>query len=166
MIIGSSPRLAAGGLVLAAGLVLTGCGASGSSSHQAHSSSTPNAQDQRVAYAHCMRKHGVDMPDPTPGSNKFTIRNNGNRTTLKAAAKACRKYGGRAAQALSGRISGKSLDNEVKLARCLRQHGVHVADPQPGQPLKLPAGSLRSPQTRKALQACRFKGATNAGGNG
>jgi hypothetical protein len=32
---------------------------------------------------------------------------------------------------------GAAPDRMVRLARCPRRHGVNVADPQPGQPLKL-----------------------------
>jgi hypothetical protein len=42
---------------------------------------------------------------------------------------------------------GADSDRMVRLARCLRRHGVKVADPQPGQPLVDDQG-----QDRQALQ--------------
>jgi hypothetical protein len=43
----------------------------------------------------------------------------------------------------------------VRLARCLRRHGVNVADPQPGQPLKINDQGQDRQQLQQANQACQ-----------
>jgi hypothetical protein len=55
----------------------------------------PQTQQQMVAYARCMRQHGIDIPDPKPGGG---IDANGeagvdpNSPKFKAADQACQQY--------------------------------------------------------------------------
>lgn len=109
-------------------LLTAGCGGSngpgvaGSGSNQA----------QFVAYAQCMRSHGVaDFPDPTtpPGGGvAFSIHGgpasdlNPNNPTLKAANQACRTLlpGGQPAPLQPS----PKIAAELRWARCLRSHGV------------------------------------------
>jgi hypothetical protein len=50
---------------------------------------------------------------------------------------------------------GANSDRTVRLARCLRRHGVNVADPQPGQPLKLDDQDQDRQELQQANQACQ-----------
>lgn len=149
------------GLLLATGLAITGCGGAAGSK----SSGPPNAQDKSVQFARCMRAHGVNVPDPPPGSSNVKLPKDAlaDKTKLNAAVKACGKYGGQAVKALTGQGGSQSQDRQLKLARCLRAHGVDVSDPQPGKPLKLPSGSLNSTRVKGALKTCRFSGSTGGG---
>jgi len=95
-------------------------------------SSSSRARAQMLAYARCMRSHGVsDFPDPTPspgGGAGFQI-NGGPGSDLgrdnprfEAADEACRSLlpGGEQAPALSA----QKLAAELKWARCMRSHGL------------------------------------------
>jgi hypothetical protein len=114
--------------LLALAFLAAGCGGSngpgvaGSGSNKA----------QFVAYAQCMRGHGVsDFPDPTtpPGGGvAFSIHGgpgsdlNPNNPTFKTAKQACRALlpGGQEARA----PSAPKIAAEVRWARCMRSHGV------------------------------------------
>jgi hypothetical protein len=50
---------------------------------------------------------------------------------------------------------GADSDRLVRLARCLRRHGANVADPQPGQPLKLDDQGQDQQELQQANQACQ-----------
>jgi len=149
-------------LLLAGGMAITGCG--GSADTEAQSSTSPNAQDKSVQFAQCMRQHGVNIPDPQPGGGGIKVPKDAlaDKAKLNAAIKACGKYGGQALKGLTGQGGTQSQDNQLKLARCLREHDIDVADTQAGQPLKLPPGSLNSARVKEALKTCGFGG--NVGG--
>src|SRR3954453_3830860 len=74
---------------LAATASLAACG-----SEKPTSSGTTGGKDPKkamLAYAKCMRAHGVDMPDPQFDGNrvKMTGPRNVNKDTMRAADKAC-----------------------------------------------------------------------------
>lgn len=50
---------------------------------------------------------------------------------------------------------GADSDRMVRLARCLRRHGVNVADPQPGQPVKLDDQGQDRQGLQQANEACQ-----------
>jgi hypothetical protein len=130
-------------------LALAGCG--GPAVEGASSSPTANAQDTGVKFAQCMRQHGIDMPDPKPGDRgvKITTRK-GNQATMDAALQACRKYSPK----MNIDPNDPTVrDRMLKLAQCLREHGVQVADPQPGQGIRI---QVRKPdaKTQRAVEAC------------
>jgi hypothetical protein len=151
-----------GGALLAAGLALTGCGGSGSP-QSAASSSSPSAQSQLLSYARCLRSHGIQVPDPDPANpDQLNIPKSAmsDVSKLDAAEQSCRKYGGKLITGINSTGSGNS--REVQLARCLRQHGIPVADPQPGQNLTLPPGTTTQ-SAAKAIQECTGAGSGSGG---
>jgi hypothetical protein len=135
---------------LAVAAVLTGCGGNGGQ-HTAVPTST-SAGDQVIRFAECMRQHGINLPDPAPGSDRITINPQGSTDAqIQAAQEACRKYRPEA----NNPHDGADSDRMVRLARCLRRHGVNAADPQPGQPLKLDDQGQDRQQLQQANQACQ-----------
>ncbi|HEY3003213.1 MAG TPA: hypothetical protein VGJ44_12770, partial [Kribbellaceae bacterium] len=46
-------------------------------------------------------------------------------------------------------------DMAVKFAQCMREHSVQVADPQPGQPLRIRGRQQNEAQTNQAMQECQ-----------
>ena len=130
-------------------LALTGCG--GHAVGGAASSPTADAQDAGVKFAQCMRQHGVNVADPKPGDRGIKITTQkGSKADMDAAMQACRKY--------SPKVNVDPNDPTVrdhmlKLAQCLRQHGVQVADPQPGQGLRI---QLKKPDAKaeQAVETC------------
>jgi hypothetical protein len=151
-----------GSVLLLGCLGLCGCGASGSA-QSAASSSTASAQSQLLAYARCLRAHGIQVPDPNPANpDQLNIPKSvqDNTSALTAAEAACRRYGGKQISGLNSGQAGNS--REVKLAQCLRRHGIPVADPQPGQGLTLPPGTTTQ-SAAGAIEACTRSG-TGSGG--
>lgn len=117
--------------------------------------------DALVKYAQCMRAHGINMPDPLPGGAlNVPAANTGDpaaRQKLQTAHTAC-------ASDLpnGGTRSDADLQRGVKLAQCMRAHGVNMPDPTNGaSSLSI---NLSDPATKAALTACA-PAAANAGGS-
>lgn len=105
-----------------------------------------------MKFAQCMRQHGINVPDPAPSSGRITINPQGSTDAqIQAAQEECRKYRPEA----SNPRDGADSDRMVRLARCLRRHGVNVADPQPSQPLKLDDQGQDQQELQQANQACQ-----------
>lgn len=62
--------------------------------------------------------------------------------------------------------SGKADDAAVKQRKCLREHGVKVPEPKPGEDSRglTIGGDLSKGEMEKALKACAGKGGIGAGG--
>lgn len=96
-------------------------------------------QDAALAFAKCMREHGVDMPDPTFDDNGggFAIRQSGpaggpNDATAQAAQQACQPIMDKAQQDMprpSPEEEAKARDQALKFAKCMREHGIDMPDP-------------------------------------
>ena len=113
------------------GLAVLAAGCGGSNNPSA-AGSGPDQMAQGVAYARCMRSHGIsDFPDPTtsPGGRVAIQLNGGpgsdlnkSNPTFKAANQVCRSLepGG------SGipQQSAQKIAAEVKWAGCMRSHGL------------------------------------------
>jgi hypothetical protein len=167
----------AAAVIATAGLALlaAACGAStgshvaqlGSTATQSSSSSNPSASSAQangaVAFAHCMRAHGVlSYPDPTSGGQlvKESVQQLGvSNARFQAAARICNHL-------LPNGGSGPS-PAQVQYARalalrfspCMRAHGVPNF-PDPGSDGRIPdPASLGidqgSPKFQTANQACR-----------
>lgn len=110
-------------------------GASNSSS----SSSSGNKQsfeDGMLAYARCMRDHGVDMPDPTFDDQGHVQMSMGggpqDKTKMEAAQTACQPIMDRAQQDAprpSPEEEAATRDKLLAFAQCMRDHGVDMPDP-------------------------------------
>ncbi|GAA4897118.1 hypothetical protein LX16_1254 [Stackebrandtia albiflava] len=117
--------MATGFLLLAA---LTACGgepepSEGSTGELAD---TPdNADEMALAFAECMREHGVDMPDPTfdeEGGADISLPDGVDDETLRAAEEACKEFlphGGE-----PPKIDPEVLEALHEYARCMRENGV------------------------------------------
>jgi hypothetical protein len=115
------------GGIAAVALALTACGGSGGGGTGTGSGDSDDPQAQMLAFAQCMRQHGVDMPDPEVDSKGRVRMRIGSkdtpRATMEAAQQACQdkapKMGG----------GGDEDDNPqfqeygLKLAQCMREHG-------------------------------------------
>jgi hypothetical protein len=146
-------RGAAGVAVLAAIAVgASGCGSGGGAKQKEHSASSPgpgsadglatsargstSLEDGILAFARCMREHGIDMADPKPGpgGGQGFLQIGGTaapQQRLEAANSAC--------QALLPKGPGLSpkqiqdmAESSVRFARCMREHGVDLPDPKIG----------------------------------
>jgi hypothetical protein len=127
----------------------------------ARPSPTPSLSDQerQIRFAECMRDHGVNVPDPGSNGGRVQIQAN-DKGKAQAALQACQQYlpGG----TLPGPPSAAQLNQMREFAKCMRDHGVNVPDPDPnsggirigggpGQPGK------DDPKLQQAMQACQDK---------
>jgi hypothetical protein len=114
-------------------------------------------EDKVRDFAKCMREHGVDMPDPqTSGDGGFTFEANGNgldENQMKAADEACRPLlpnGGKPKQ-----LDPEALDKMREHAKCLREHGLDVPDPDPNNPgISISADPSNKDKVDAAMKAC------------
>src|SRR3954451_11857709 len=115
----------------AAALTLAACGGSAPTSAADQQAKQERAQLQ---FARCMRSHGVKVPDPKigrGGAGNFKIGGPGiSPQVMKRADAACRRYLEAAAPKLSAAQRAEMRDQAVKFARCMRQHGVDLPDPE------------------------------------
>jgi hypothetical protein len=180
------PRLAVLVGALALTLAVAACGSGGKSNGVASlggadkptaTTSAGGSKDPKQAaleFARCMRQHGVDMPDPKFSGNKVTQEFRGGPGKIgpddpkfKAAQQACQKY-----QPNGGQFNKPNLREQQQMlafARCMRQHGVDMPDPNPngGVVVKGGPGTLKldDPKFKTAQQACQ-KLLPNAGKGG
>jgi hypothetical protein len=115
---------------------------------------------QALVFTRCMRQHGYDIPDPQMEGNNVGLQLpnfEGQRAPkFQAAWQACRRYapnGGR-----PERPGAEDRQRALAFARCMRQHGINLPDPQLtaegiDQP---PAPGVRrdDPKQKAAEQAC------------
>lgn len=151
------------GVALAA--LATACGGSGadepgvasrggtpSASGSASASPSGSRQDQLVAFARCMRDHGVQIADPAPGDENIQLppgtKGDARTQTALGACQGLLGAGGKDG------TDASAQDKAVQLARCLRGKGLNVADPEPGKPLQL-NGAANDPNVRAAITECR-----------
>jgi len=126
-----------------AGLSLAACG--GSSSTNTGGATSPGdtaaSNGKALAFAHCMRSHGVpNFPDPSGGHINLQVQQTPNNTSVngvqvngpafQSAMRACRSYlpnGGH----VSAGATAKARSQALAMARCMRSHGVpNFPDPQ------------------------------------
>ena len=116
-------------LVLAFSLALSACGLNVGA---AKPTPTPDPQKAMLAFAQCMRAHGVDMPDPGVGGNVTIGGGPGNpvdQATMEAAQKACQSKLPKGGHQPSAAEQKQFQDQAIKFAQCMRQHGIDMPDP-------------------------------------
>ncbi|HEU5156507.1 MAG TPA: hypothetical protein VFU43_05885 [Streptosporangiaceae bacterium] len=135
------------------GGVASADGGTAAPSASASPSQSLDPRDAALKFAQCMRENGVDMPDP--GANgRIQIRANpGNRAKVQAAMKKCQHFmqGGR----LGNPDDPQVRDRMLKFAQCMRQHGINVPDPKPGEGIQLRLDKGSQAKLRAAQEACR-----------
>src|SRR4029453_18350106 len=125
--------------------------------------SKQDAKQAALAFARCMRQHGIDMPDPQFSGNKITQELKGgpgskgpDDPAFKAAQQACSKYLPNGRQAL--RPHPQQQQQMLAFARCMRQHGIDMPDPDPNG-----GGIVIGPKTGVRPADQKFKAAEQAG---
>ncbi len=155
-------------------LLAAGCGGTGSPGIASVTSSTnaatPTPQGDAVAFAHCMRAHGVsDFPDPNGGGEfvgsqlkSITI----GKAQLRAADRACDHLlpnglgGAVAAPQDSAQQTRIQIADELSFARCMRSRGVsRFPDPTAHGSLSVEMVQaqgidVHSPEVLRVVQAC------------
>jgi hypothetical protein len=149
-------------LLLAAGLAAgAACGGSGSgsgdgvasiktasdkstdsdSADQDKDKKETNPEDAMLAFARCMREHGIDMPDPdTSGGGAGVVtfsadaagggKLDAETSKFAEAHEACKDLMGDAGpQNMSPEQQQEMQDQALAFSRCMREHGVNMPDP-------------------------------------
>ncbi|WP_410669722.1 hypothetical protein [Amycolatopsis sp. cmx-4-68] len=158
---------------LGAALLLGGCGAKTDDGSKVASISTPSQsggpaaadtsgksdEDKMRDFAKCMREHGVDMPDPKPaGDGKGMAMTLGgdekDRSKIDAAQNACKHLMPNGGEMKPP--SAEELDKMRKNAKCMREHGVDMPDPDPtGKGAMRIGGEGQDPKKiEEAAKAC------------
>lgn len=142
-------------------------------------------QDAMLAYAKCMRSHGVDMPDPTfddeghvqieapgPGGGKAGPAED----AFRKADDACHHIVEDAMPQvrLSPEEQAEMQDRMLAMARCMRSKGHDMPDPQVGDDGRVTIGSRgpgrgldpEDPDVRQDMDACARKVGMPAPGRG
>jgi uncharacterized protein involved in copper resistance len=110
--------------------VLAACGSDPAADPAA--STKKQMRDAQLAFAKCMREHGVDMPDPQPGERGFQVVESNGMPPAKARAaeEACRKYlDAIKPPELTDAQKKEFQEAALAHARCMREHGIDVPDP-------------------------------------
>lgn len=164
--------------ILAVGTLAAACGTGPASPGVAKAPSTTSATSRSssqsssykgdLAYATCIRSHGVpNFPDPKPGGG-FNITNNPNDPQLQGAQQACQNLlpGGGQQETSGGNFTPQQQAQLLKYAQCMRAHKIlNFPDPTSKGLGSLNGIDMNSPQFQSASQACQPL-LPNQGGSG
>jgi hypothetical protein len=153
-----------GALLAILGTVALAACSSSSSATGTSSSGVSSAYTKALAYAQCIRAHGVpNYPDPN-SKGQFYIANgasdptaNVSTTVLNAADTACQKLlPATMVKPPNGQGSTSDQTAQLKWAACMRSHGEpNFPDPASDGSFTLPSGmNAESSQFQAALKAC------------
>jgi hypothetical protein len=133
-------------------------------------------RDAQLAFARCMREHGIDMDDPKPGERgiRLAIPKGVSPEEAEDANQACRKHlDAIKPPELSEEKEKQARDAALAHARCMREHGIDFPDPTIGENGK---ATIRigkdsniepdDPKFQKAQEACAKEAPGIFGGEG
>jgi hypothetical protein len=151
------------------------------------SSGKQSAQDAFLKYAQCMRRHGIDMPDPkfsgdggvsiqaAPPGDSSGGSPQGPSPQFEAADKACSHFIDDAVNSSGHKPDPqqqeKMQEAALAFAKCMRAHGVDMPDPTfsgNGRVSQQAGGNPDDPKFQAAQKACQSKmpGFGKKGGKG
>jgi hypothetical protein len=136
---------------------LAACGGGGSGSDGGKASGVAGEEEAALEFAECMRSHGVEVEDPKPGQG-LIVADEGDPAT-KRALSACDGKLGDAGQELDAEEGEEFKEGWLAFAKCVREHGVDMADPEflgPGK-VHLDRQAAESPAFESAREACQGK---------
>lgn len=124
-----------------------------------------------LAFARCMRANGVQMPDPD-ANGMFEITPDQSLPapeSMEEAEAGCKKES-EALQGSMGEPPKDFQDKVLKMARCMREHGIDMPDPTTqeggGAAVTIDPSQLDDPEFQKAQETCRKKAGLPAMGGG
>lgn len=166
-------RLRLAGVAFATFALVTACGSGGGGENKVASISDPakpsnqqQAGDDKAGdeqkmrdFTKCMREHGIDMPEPKtgPGGGAMIELHGepGDEEKMKAADEACKPLlpnGG-----VPPKLDAAQLDKLREQAKCMREHGVNMPDPDPNNPGIRIEGTGDPEKDKAAFEACMGK---------
>jgi hypothetical protein len=159
------PKLAAAPLALA--LALAACGApatddgvasasSGTAKPTASASAPVDRREAQLKFAQCMREHGVSMQDPDPNGRVEIKAGKGEEAKVNTAQQACAHFLQAAIGDSARKPDQKTLDQGLKFAQCMREHGIDMKDPGPDGRIDIRIQEGTSEQkVNDAQEACK-----------
>ncbi|RFA07124.1 hypothetical protein B7R21_16845 [Subtercola boreus] len=136
-------------------VALVGCSNPTAQTQKSSPSASSSVEDYELAFADCMRGQGVDMPDPDDTDSSVAANND---PAFGAAVQACITELGPGPGGSGTTTTDEQFQSDLLLAACLRENGIEVPDPKPGEAISLPMDSARD-----ILQKCADEAQT--GGN-
>jgi hypothetical protein len=130
-------------------------------------------QQLALAYARCMRRHGINMADPKLGAGDRvgSLLPEGvspEDPKFQAAQQACQQYTPDGGQPPN--LSPQQQQQLLAFARCMRQQGIDMPDPKPGGGFDLRGVNSDTPKFQAAQQTCQKyqpkRGEQSSGGGG
>jgi hypothetical protein len=159
------PILAA--LFAVAALGLAACGGGEEEAPASSSSSSSSSEDEQrreagVKFAQCMREQGVDIPDPgTDGRQRIQIGPDSGISPdeFERASKECEEYRQQMMPELSEEEQEEFRQKALEWARCMRENGIDVPDPQVGENggMRITGGQGRTDPEDPEFQAAQEK---------
>ncbi|MDQ4132540.1 MAG: hypothetical protein M3179_04880 [Actinomycetota bacterium] len=158
--------------------VATAGGGSDERAAGADDKSKKDPQQAALEFARCMREHGVEMPDPeVDDKGRMVIRRERPSGPSQAteidgeAHEACRHLLDGMAGPGDGKIDPEEQDRALKFARCMREHGVDIPDPNfddGGATFQIRGEGFdpESPTVKAAEEACKEFFGPPGGGEG
>ena len=92
----------------------------------------------RLDYANCMRSHGIEVKDPEPNGAVAASGPEDETPQRQAAEDACRRELGAPPVQSGGDTVTNVRQEQLDLAKCLRDKGISVDDPAPGDSVVVP----------------------------
>jgi hypothetical protein len=115
-----------------AALTLAACGG-GDGSGGGGKSDQEKFQEAALKHAECMRRHGIDVPDPKQGGGLVTNDESVPPDEMDRVMRACDKEVGKMpAPKLSEKEQREFREAALKHSRCMRKHGIDMPDPKFG----------------------------------
>jgi hypothetical protein len=158
-------RSIAAALLALSALSLAACGEDAPSA-AGSPESKDKAREAALKFASCMRKEGIDFPDPG-ADGRQDIRVGGDSgispEDFERAGKACDKYRKDIRPQLTEEEQQEFKDNALAHSRCMREHGIDFPDPtfdaEGGASVRMRAGSggkdpEHDPKFKAAEEAC------------
>ncbi|MDG6107586.1 hypothetical protein Daura_49325 [Dactylosporangium aurantiacum] len=128
----------------------------GTAASSSPSNTAPDKAEANRRFAKCMREHGVEVPDPGPDGN-LQLGGDVDRGKAAEAMSACQQLlpnGGTLRN-----LSPEQLDQARAFAKCMREHGIDMPDPDPASGIADLLGNgaidVNSPAFRDAANACK-----------
>jgi hypothetical protein len=101
-------------------------------------SSVPtDPEEAQLAFAECMREHGIDMPDPGQAEGGMMIQrdaSDGDQEEFEAAMADCERFldAVRSEIADDPELQAEMQEQMLEFTECMRDHGIDMPDPQFG----------------------------------
>jgi hypothetical protein len=135
------PRLVLAALVPFLAILISSCSTPGTSeSTEKTKPAAPAASDWGVKFAGCLRQQGINVPDPTADGTLNIDAGSHGEEEFAAADQICMDKVGEPPAADGGPVKTdvEVFEEQLRLAKCLRENGIEAQDPKLSEPFPVP----------------------------